>query len=145
MDVDVETIAKNNLHREQIVPIYEKIFYYTRVCGILPFYFNAETSELTPVTSGFSYYLFNFNVGYLIVALFKIIFLLFYNWWTNFEHEDIPGGYFMQLGFFMGYTLLFAMLYVYTLFNKNIFMSTVASCIRLEDHILRGKIYLACI
>ena len=134
------TNTKKSLHYELICPIYEMIFHYTRILGIFPFQFNSTTLELIPVTSGFSYNLFRFNVCYLVVTQFKAIFLFLLNWWTNFEFEEIRGGYFMQLGFVTGYFLLYAMIFAYSGFNRDIFASTVSSCFQLEEHILHGKI-----
>ena len=139
-DLEMATkTRRESVHRSQICPIYEKIFHYSRVFGIIPYYFKPDTLELIPVKSGFSYYLFLFNVCYLLVTATKVLALFLRNWWTRFELEEIGGGYFMQLSFLMGYILLLAMISGYA-FNKSRFTSTVSSCIHLEEHILRGKI-----
>ncbi len=66
-----------------------------RVLGFLPYNFNTETFELILVTSGFPYYMYIFNICCLNVIS------------TNFVHEQIPGGYFMQLSFVMGYLFVY--------------------------------------
>ena len=136
---DEESIKTISLHRQHICPIYERIFYYAKIFGILPYHFNVDTFEFTPINSGFSYYVFLFNVIYVFVGNAKVLMLLLPNWWTKFELEEIPGGYFMQLGFMMGYCLLYAMIYSYCL-NKNRFASAMSACILLEEHIMDSKL-----
>jgi len=129
---------KIDLHREKMCPIYVSVFRTAKIFGILPYDFDPDTLQLTPIHSGFPYYFFLFNLGYLVVTLSKNISLFLQNWWTNFEEEKIKGGYFMQLAFVSGYGLLYAMLHGYT-FNRQRFASAVSSVIRLEARILRGK------
>jgi len=132
-------ISPKSLHRKTICPIYESIFYYASLFGILPYKFNPDTLEVKSIEWGFSYYLYLFNIVYLVVSMSKVIFLFWLNWWTNFENEDIPGGYFMQLMNITGYTLVFAMMYGYSV-KKDDFSSVVSSCIELETDILQGKL-----
>ena len=109
---------------ERVVKIYARIFHCTKIFGILPFEFNSNSLKLTPIYSGRSYYFFWFNLLYVFTTMSKVWYLLFLNWWTNFEQEEIPGGYFMQFCFVSGYSLLYSMLYSYC-FHKDRFANAI--------------------
>ena len=122
----------------QILPLYIKFFHYARICGAFPYKFNSETLELSAISSGFSYYLFLFNTLYISIQICKLGLLFFLNWWTDFEFEYIQGGYFIQLCWLMGLTMVYAIMFGYV-FERIDFASTISACIRLERRLVTGK------
>jgi len=91
------------------------------------------------VYSGWSYYFFLFNLFYVSSTMCKAWYLLFLNWSTNFQEEEIPGGYFMQLGFVSGHLLICSILHSYC-FYKDRFANAISSCIQMEAKLLEGDI-----
>jgi hypothetical protein len=127
-----------SINRQLLCPVYESFFNHARRIGILPYRFDVYTLEITPVNSGWPYFLFLFNLLYMLVGGVKAVLLFFQNWRTNFE-EDIPGGYFIQLTFIMGHILLIALICGHV-FNRKSISSAVTSAIQIESKILQGKL-----
>jgi len=127
-----------NDKKDQHIQLYHKIFHCAKLCGLLPFEFNSQTLTLTPITSGRWYYFFLFNLFYIFASICKAAFLLFYNWWTNFEEEEISGGYLLQASYIVGCLQVFSVAYCYT-FNKKRFGLAISSCLQMEANILKSK------
>jgi len=94
---------------DQRIQLYTRIFHYGKIFGILPFQFNSKNLTLAPITSGRCYYIFLFNIFYVFASVCKAVYLLFCNWWTNFEEEEFPGGYILQVCYIVGCLLLYSM------------------------------------
>ena len=133
----MQRTAPSNSNWEKILPIYVNFFYYARKMGILPYQFNTETLVVSPVNSGFSYYLFIFNVIYLCFSIIKAALLFIFNLRSNFEFEAIKGGYFFQLIWIGGGILVLAMIQSYS-YDKIGFSLAVSTCIRMEKEMIIG-------
>ena len=123
---------------EEVVTLYTKFFCYTSRLGLLPYQFNANTMEITSIESGLLFYLFIFNLIFFCIQTSKVCLLLILNYWTNFEFEEIRGGYIIQLTWLIGCLMVFAMMYCYLWDRKN-FASTLTSYIRFEQDFTEGK------
>jgi hypothetical protein len=121
-----------------LVSVYADFFQTCKIFGILPVQFNVQTLELAPISTGIYYKFFVFNIIYLLVNCFKALLLLGINYYTHFELEDIPGGYFLQITWIMGIALAFSMLYNWTR-NSEAFCSAISSWLILEKRAFTGK------
>ena len=126
---------------EIILPVYQQFFYYARKVGLFPFIFDPDTLELSPIDSGFSFYLFLFNTFVLWVHLCKILFLLLVNLSANFENETLKGGYIFQLLYVAGIVFVFDMMYVFNQHREEVGL-VVSSCLQLERQTMKGKCIL---
>jgi hypothetical protein len=126
------------LQLKALESIYADFFQTCKTFGILPVQFNVQALELVPISSGIYYKFFVCNMMYLLVNCFKAMLLLGINCYTNFEFEDIPGGYFLQVTWILGIALAFSMLYSWTR-NPEAFCSAISSWLILEKRAFTGK------
>jgi len=124
---------------DSILPIYNDFFHYAGLFGIFPYNFDPKNLKLTAMNKGLSFYWYLLNVLYLSTNLSKsaVIFLL--NWFTNFEFEDIQGGYFFQLLWLAGPSAVGSMTYGFSHSRKE-FAAALTACIKLEKQIITGKL-----
>jgi hypothetical protein len=115
--------------------IYEEFFNICRTFGVLPYEFNEL--RLTKLSSGASYYFYLFNAGYSIIATFKIGMLFLLNWYNGFKFEELNGGYFLQVAWFLGHLIAFSASLSWCS-NTETFASTITSWIQLERQIAKG-------
>jgi hypothetical protein len=132
-EMDPEPISQNS-----ILELYKTFFKYSRIQGLLPYEFDSTAMELTPITSGFFYYYFKFNTLYIILDVSKSALLFTSNWATNFQDEEIKGGYLLQLLWVIGPGSVLTMIYSFSHTRKE-FAKTVTDCIRLESRIVAGN------
>ena len=126
---------------EDLLTFYTKFFDCTSKVGLFPYQFNANTLELVPIESGFSYYLFIFNCIFFFTQTSKVCILLLLNYWTNFEFQEMEDGYILQLNWIIGCLMVFAMTYCYS-WDRKSFASALTSHIRFEKDFSQGKIWI---
>jgi hypothetical protein len=100
----------------------------------LPYKFNYEELELSPINSGLAPF-FLFNALTVSINIVKSGLLLAINWYTDFQFEEIKGGYFFQLLWFIGPITIVIYMYSYSS-NPEDLARTVTGCIRLERQII---------
>jgi len=111
----------------------------SRRLGLFPYSFDPETLQLSPVRTGFSYYHFLVNMAYMVVTTLTRAGLFLENWRTNFEFEEIQGGYNIQFTYLTGQLLHFTMLCGIVLYMDK-FAYAVSSAIRVEAKIMQGML-----
>ena len=123
---------------ETILPVYQSFFHYSRKMGVFPYSFNSLTLEVSPISSGFPYYLYLFNTLFVLIHVGKANLLFLYNVANNFKMDVIKGAYFFQLIWITSLVVAEAMMYTIG-WNRKELGALLSSSIRLERQILTGK------
>jgi len=132
-------MAKEPVLRNPILKLYKTFFEYSRTLGWLPYTFDSTALlELTPITSGFFYYLSQFNALYVFLVVTKSVLLFVSNWATHFQYDIIKGGYLLQILWIIGPGSVLPMIFSFWYKRKEL-AQTVSDCIRLENRIVTGK------
>jgi len=129
---------RNKSNWAQILPLYEAFFHYAEQFGLFPYTLDTKLLELKPTKRGFKLYWYLVNVLYVFTNLTKSIMLFLWNWYTNFEQEDIKGGHFFQLLYCAGPTSIITYIFSQSRLELE-YASTLSACIRLEKQIITGK------
>jgi len=121
-----------------ILPIYKAFFDYSRKTGFLPYKFDPDKLELTPISPGFFYCFFYFNALYTCMFITKAGFLFISNWATDLKYDTIKGGYFLQLLYMVCPPSVVSMYYSFGCDRKE-FARVVSDCIGIESRLIGGN------